>query len=471
MLFKDRNYRKYNVMVFKKNRLIRIYEIFLILFLIISFSTSIYAQAAKVGQKAEWEHPKKILMHTPEDEVFMGVLHPEAALFEKPFNLKIADAEHLKYIDRLREHGAEVYRVVDVLLKGTIDEQGRTIPSPELDTLREFAGSCLKFDNSALKEPDKGQQEKYKQEILFQLTPYELVKIILQRPTIHLRQTEKNTGLSATYEISPLMNLYFLRDQMITTAKGIVIARMNAVQRVHETKIIKFVIKKLGITPIYEVKGMGRLEGGDYFSAGEVAFIGQGLRTNAEGVKQLLEHQVFGIPHVAVVKDNWKNQEEMHLDTYFNIIGPKLAVMVDLRMHNPGKKPELKGISSKVDVYRLEKEGYRRVIKDMDFQQYLEEELGYTIIPVSRKDQNLYGINFLTVAPGKIFAIDGVSKAYKDALKKNGVDAVWMDFGELTKGYGAAHCTTQVLLREDVSKNKDLTTGERGGNTPHLPGD
>ncbi len=35
-------------------------------------------------------------------------------------------------------------------------------------------------------------------------------------------------------------------------------------------------------------------------------------------------------------------------------------------------------------------------------------------------------------------------------LKDNGVDAVWMDFTELTKGYGAAHCTTQVLLREDT---------------------
>ena len=447
-------------MVFKKNRLIRIYEIFLILFLIISFSTSIYAQAAKVGQKAEWEYPKKILMHTPGDEVFMGVLHPEAALYEKPFNLQIADAEHLKYIDRLREHGAEVYRVVDVLLKGTIDEQGRTIPSPELDTLREFAGSCLKFDNSALKEPDKSRQKKYKREILFQLTSYELVKIILQRPTIHLRQTDKNTRLSATYEVSPVMNLYFLRDQMITTAKGVVIARMNSVQRFPETKIIKFVLRKLGITPIYEVTEMGRLEGGDYFSTGEVAFIGHGLRTNAKGVKQLLEHRVFGTSFVAVVKDNWKNQEEMHLDTYFNIIGPKLAVMVDLRMNNPVKESELNEISSKVDVYRLEKDGYKQVIKDRNFQQYLEKDLGYTVIPVSRKDQNLYGINFLTVAPGKILAIDGVSKAYKDALKKNGVDVVWMDFGELTKGYGAAHCTTQVLLREDVSKNKDIKTNE-----------
>ena len=447
-------------MVFKKNRLIRIYEIFLILFLIISFSTSIYAQAAKVGQKAEWEHPKKILMHTPGDEVFMGVLHPEAALYEKPFNLQIADAEHLKYIERLRKHGAEIYRVVDVLLKGTIDKQGRPTLSPELDALRKFAGEFLEFDSSALEEPDKSRQKKYKKEILSKLTPYELIKIILQRPTIHLKQTDKNTGLSATYEVSPVMNLYFLRDQMITTAKGIVIARMNSVQRFPETKIIKFVLKKMGITPIYEVKGTGRLEGGDYFSAGEVAFIGQGLRTNAEGIKQILDNQVFGTPLVAVVKDNWKNQEEMHLDTYFNIIGPKLAVMVDLRMNNLVKEPELNEISSKVDVYRLEKEGYRLIIKNMDFQQYLEKELEYTIIPVSRKDQNLYGINFLTVAPGKILAIDGVSKAYKDALKKNGVDVVWMDFGELTKGYGAAHCTTQVLLREDVSEKKDITTSE-----------
>ena len=448
------------MILFKRNRLIWIYEIFFILSLIISFFTNSYAQATKVGQKAEWEHPKKILMHTPGEEVLMGVLHPEAALYEKPFSLKIANAEHLKYIERLRKHEAEIYRVVDILLKGTIDEQERTIPSPELDTLRKFAGSCLKFDNSALKEPDKSRQKKYKREILFQLTPYELIKIILQRPTIHLHQTDKNTGLSATYEVDPVMNLYFLRDQMITTAKGVVIAKMNSVQRAPETKIIKFVLKKMSITPIYEVKGAGRLEGGDYFSAGEVAFIGQGLRTNAEGVKQLLEHQVFGTSLVAVVKDNWKNQEEMHLDTYFNIIGPKLAVMVNLRMNIPGSVPEIKGISSKVDVYRLEKDGYKQVIKDKDFQQYLEKDLGYTVIPVSRKDQNLYGINFLTVAPGKILAIDGVSKAYKDALKKNGVDVVWMDFGELTKGYGAAHCTTQVLLREDVSKNKDITTNE-----------
>ena len=120
----------------------------------------------------------------------------------------------------------------------------------------------------------------------------------------------------------------------------------------------------------------------------------------------------------------------------------------------PGKKPELKGISSKVDVYKLGENGYELKTRDMDFQQYLEKELGFKVIPVSRKDQNLYGINFLTVAPNKIFAIDGVSTAYKQTLRENGVDATWMDFGELTKGYGAAHCTTQVLLRENACERK-----------------
>ena len=446
-------------MIFKKSRSSRIYEIFFIFFLLVAFSTTLHAretrvktQETKIGQKAEWEHPKRILMHTPGDEIFMGVIHPKAGLFEKAFSLKIANTEHLKYIERLREHGAEIYRVVDILLEGTIDEQGQTTPSPELDALRKFAGDSLTFDSSALQEPLKSQQKEYKQKVLSQLTPFELVKIILQRPTVHLHQTDKNTGLSATYETGPVMNLYFLRDQMITTAKGIVISKMNSVERAPETKIIKFVLNKMGITPLYEVQGTGRLEGGDYYSAGEVAFIGQGLRTNAEGVKQLLEHQVFGTPFVAVVKDNWKNQEEMHLDTYFNIIRSDLAVMVDLRMSVPGSKPEIKGISSKVDVYKLEKDGYKKIINDMNFQEYLEKNLGYTVIPVSRKDQNLYGVNFLTIAPGKILAIDGVSKAYKETLKENGVNAVWMDFSELTKGYGAAHCTTQVLLRETVSK-------------------
>ena len=116
-------------------------------------------------------------------------------------------------------------------------------------------------------------------------------------------------------------------------------------------------------------------------------------------------------------------------------------------MDLPGKSVA-KGMAPKVDVYELENGRYVKKISNVDFQEYMEKNLGYTLIPVSRKDQNLYGINFLTIRPNRIMAIEGVSDGYKKLLKKNGVSANWMDFSALTSGYGAAHCTTQVLLRE-----------------------
>lgn len=420
---------------------------FLLAVTLVAVQAGQIAAYEKVGSEAEWHPAKTILMHTPGDEIFLGVVHPAAALFEKPFSLKQATAQHRKYIEDLEKQKIKVHTVVDTLLRGTVDAYGRAVPGKDLDKLREFAKGFLTIDASRLPPKMQAEQEKYKAETIAKLSPEELVQIILLRPTVRLEQTKTNTGLKATYEKAPVMNLYFCRDQMITTAKGVVLSRMNSPQRAAETEIMKFVLNKLNVKPVYEVSGEGRLEGGDYFSAGDTAFIGQGLRTNAEGIRQLLDNNVFGLPKVVVVKDEWEDQEEMHLDTYFNIINPKLAVLVDMRMNLPGK-PVAKGMAPKVDVYELENGRYVKKISDKDFQEYMEKDLGYTLIPVSRKDQNLYGINFLTIRPDRIMAIDGVSDKYKKLLKKHGVDATWMDFSALTSGYGAAHCTTQVLLRE-----------------------
>ena len=108
---------------------------------------------------------------------------------------------------------------------------------------------------------------------------------------------------------------------------------------------------------------------------------------------------------------------------------------------------------SKVDVYELEDDGYKLKAANVEFQKFLEEEMGFKLIPVSRGNQLCYGVNFLTIAPNKILAIDGVSIEYKQTLKDARVDATWMDFHNLTGGYGATHCTTQVLLRKDTTTN------------------
>lgn len=406
----------------------------------------------EVGCRAEWDIPTDVLVHTPGDELFLGVIHPEAALFERAFSVGGAAAEHRDYIRLLRQRGARVYTVVETLLAGTVDGKGRALAGRDLDELRAFAKQFITVDASALPPEEQKEQEGYLDDTLAGLHPHELVEIILQCPTVHLRPSlVPNTRYTASYEMSPVMNLYFCRDQQITTAPGVVMGRMNSEQRAIETTIMRFVLQKLGVEPIYEVTGDGRLEGGDFIPAGDTAFIGQGLRTNAEGVRQLLEHRVFGVPRVVVVKDPWQNQDQMHLDTYFNIISPNLAVLVEERMDVRDEAGEITQPARpdrrcKIDIYELRDERYELARADTDFQAFLEDEMGFRLIPVSNDDQLNYGINFLCVGSNRILGIAGVSQSYRDRLR--GVRATWMDFSNLTGGYGAAHCSTQVLHRQ-----------------------
>jgi arginine deiminase len=404
-----------------------------------------------VGCRAEWHRPTDILMHTPGEELFAGVIHPEAALFERAFDVQGAAAEHRAYISLLRKSGARVHTVVGTLLAGTVDARGRALPGRELDSLRRFAADFLTVDASALGADAQQEQGRYKQTTLAALHPRELVSIILQCPTVRLRPSlVANTRYSASYEVAPVMNLYFCRDQQITTARGVVVGRMNSEQRMVETRIMGFVLRKLGIRPIYEVTGDGRLEGGDFIPCGDTALLGQGLRTNEEGVRQLLEADVFGVPRVAVVKEPWKNQDQMHLDTYFNILGPHDAVLVEERMDVRDKsgaiiQPARPDRRCKVDLYTLKDGKYERIATDLDFQTFLEQDLGFRLIPVSSADQLKYAINFLCVGPGRILGVAGASEQYRASLR--GIAATWMDFTNLTGGYGAAHCCTQVLHR------------------------
>jgi len=321
-----------------------------------------------------------------------------------------------------------------------------------------LALEALRYNTAKLSKKLAAGQSAYKKQVIAALHPRELVSIILQQPTITLQSTAgHNTGLKADYSAQPVMNLYFMRDQVITTAKGVVIGHFNAPQRELETKIVRFAYEKLGITPVYAVTGKARLEGGDFIPAGDTALIGQGLRTNQEAIRQLLQNRVFGTPRVAVVKDSWKNQDQMHLDTYFNIIDKDLAVIVEERIDQRDASGRIVKAADPakralVDLYELKNDSYVKTASNVPFQRFLEEDLKLKLIPVSNADQLKYGINFLATSGRRILAIDGVSAEYKKRIADAGVDAVWMDFHNLTGGYGAAHCTTQAIRRNSTQQ-------------------
>ena len=84
-----------------------------------------------------------ILMHEPTDELFLGVMHPDAALFSDYFDIELAAKEHAAYRAALERFGAKVLTVRQILLEGTLDKEGRPVEGKELNELRAFASRFL----------------------------------------------------------------------------------------------------------------------------------------------------------------------------------------------------------------------------------------------------------------------------------------------------------------------------------------
>lgn len=382
---------------------------------------------------AEWAKAGSILMHTPGAELFEGVIHPTAGLFEHYFDVDKAAEEHLNYIQMLKNNGIEVYTVMEIL------------DNVEIERLRQLVASVLVYDISDIKDEDKEASEEYRKMIINEMSRNDLIRCLLLQPIVKLHKTDNNTGYWAEYLNKPLMNLYFTRDQSITTPKGHIICYMNSEQRAPEIEIIKLCYEYLGKKVYLQITGEGRLEGGDYIPAGTVSFIGMGMRTNIQGIKQMLEADAFGHDSVVVVKDHKLWQMQMHLDTHFNIIDKDLCTMVSSRLYAKPGAPEY----DTCDIYARAKgsKEYTLYKEDVPFVDYLKEK-GFEIIPIDYDDEMHYANNFLTIAPRHIMAVGGQSETLQDRFEEAGVTVEWVPLESLIDGYGAAHCMTQVMTRE-----------------------
>lgn len=373
------------------------------------------------------------MMHTPGEELFDGVIHPTAGLFEHYFDVDKAADEHKHYIEMLQKNGIEVHTVMEILEK------------VEIEKLRTLVDKVLVYDISEIEDESAQATEEYRQEIIQEMNRSDLIRCLLFQPIVKLHRTDNNTGYEAEYLNRPLMNLYFTRDQSITTPQGHIICNMNSSQRAPEIDIIKLCYEYLGKDIILEISGEGRLEGGDYIPAGTVSFIGMGMRTNIQGITQMMDADAFGHDTIVVVKDHKLWQMQMHLDTHFNIIDKDLCTMVTSRLTAQPGDPEY----DTCDIYARAKgsKQYALINEDISFVDYLQER-GFDIIPIDYDDEMHYANNFLTIAPRHIMAVAGQSQVLQERFDKAGVKVEWIPLESLIDGYGAAHCMTQVMTRE-----------------------
>ena len=412
----------------------------------------------KFQQKEENFPPKYIITHIPGEEIFISTLHPAASLYEDVTDhIKVHECfNNLKKI--LHEKKIELITVRDAL------KLNKT-------SLKDLAFKSLKYEIAEDINFDKESKEyktflkytkdEYKQQVIDKLSEDQLVDVVLNNPKYTLQPTKLNTFIEPKLiSFNPLGGLVFCRDQQITTKKGVVIGRARSSQRDGEHIIMKQVFENLRIKILGKVSKdydeNAFLEGGDFFVAKQdLSMLGVGLRTSMKGAEYIMKNDFVGTRYMAIIYDGEdKDQQRMHLDTYFNILSDKYAVVLDfddVQKYYPDKKIERK-------VYLYDNEANESIESDNSevpksigrykliniyekFYTFLEKRLKYKLIKVTHKQQMDYMINFLNIGNNEILS---VNKELKSVTKESNTNIIYLEFKPILNMYGAIHCITQV---------------------------
>lgn len=227
---------------------------------------------------------------------------------------------------------------------------------------------------------------------------------------IHYLPFNDRTGLDSIY----------VHDPVIMTPKGAVVCNMGKEQRESEPEAAAVFLSGLGIPILGSIIGEGCLEGGDVvlFDKDTLA-VGEGYRTNREGIRQfyelikgfISEFRVVPLPH-------WKGPDDvLHLMSILSPVDHDLAVV------------------------------YSRLMP-VSFRQWLVRR-GIKLIEVPDEEFETMGCNVLSVAPRKCIVLSGNPQTRK-MLELEGAE-VWEYKGDeiSLKGAGGPTCLTRPLWRTD----------------------
>ena len=215
------------------------------------------------------------------------------------------------------------------------------------------------------------------------------------------------------------LDAIYVRDAAVAAPGGIILANMGKAARQGEPTTLGTYLKRLEVPILGAVTGTGRLEGGDvvWLDARTVA-VGQGYRTNAEGIRQLaalLGDRVDAV--IPVPLPHWNGPDGvLHLMSFISPLADDLAVVYSRMMPVPFRKRLL--------------------------------QRGLTLIDVPGDEVDALGCNVLAVAPRHAVMAQGAPKT-KALLEQHGVEVWTYPGAEIScKGQGGPTCLTQPLVRE-----------------------
>lgn len=406
---------------------------------------------AKINVTSEINPLKKVLVHRPGNELInLTPTSLDELLFDDIPDLEVAKEEHDRFTQILRDNGAEVLYLEDLMAE-TLDA------NPALKEV---------FLDQYLEEADIKDEEVYKRsrDILLEI---ENNKDFVEKTMSGVSLSEiglfdgKNLdsmGSGRSYlAINPMPNLYFTRDPFSSVGNGVVINRMYSETRRRETIYADYIFKyhpdyKDEVEDFYGRKSPYHIEGGDLLNANkETLLIGISQRTEFDAIKLLAEKLFFeredSIKTIYAL--NIPNHRAfMHLDTVFTQIDR------DAFTYHPG-------IIETLEVYEL-RPGKNGQVQIEEHEGSLSEILGKAIgvdkvrlIPcgggdpiAAEREQWNDGSNTLAIAPGKVIVYKRNIITNK-VLREAGVEVLELDASNLTVGRGGPRCMSMPLERED----------------------
>ena len=391
---------------------------------------------------------KKVMLHRPGKE--LENLMPEyleRLLFDDIPYLKVAQAEHDAFAQCLRDNGAEV-----VYLRDLVEE---TLAEP--DVRRELTEQFL--DEAGL---ENHRIREILQDYFAEMDDGALVDTMMagvRKSDIRGFETGKLADYLSfrsdeyPFLIDPMPNLYFTRDPFATIGTGVSLHRMHTVTRNRETLFGKFIFQYHPIykdAPKWYDRGeTSSLEGGDILILSpEVLAVGISQRTEEDSIDKFA-HTVLSISKTfkKILAFNIpKSRSFMHLDTVFTMVDrDKFTVHPNILSEITVYVMEL--VDGKVHI--REEQGRLEDIlkKHLELEKVTLIKCGSDSPIDAAREQWSDGSNTLAIAPGEVVVYER-NYVTNRILEDNGITVHTIPCSELSRGRGGPRCMSMPFVRE-----------------------
>ena len=226
--------------------------------------------------------------------------------------------------------------------------------------------------------------------------------------TVEFLPESDKTGLDSLYT----------HDPAVVTNKGVILCNMGKDARKGESGAVEDYCNQNGLPILGKITPPGTLEGGDVLWIDEkTVAVGEGYRTNSEGIRQFHELLSDGVDEVIPVPlPHWTGPTDcLHLLSNVSPVDHDLYVVYSPLITVP-------------------------------FRNYLLKR-GIQLIEVPEEEYSTLGCNILALAPRKVIMVDGNPKV-RSTLEKEGVEvSVFDGSGICLKGAGGPTCLTRPIYR------------------------